>query len=99
MLVVSEVKKLLRQGLTDAEIAEQLGSSRYRVLKFRQANNLPSSHKWKADNKIKEIRKLCNKKTNQTELAKKVGLSQNRISEIMKTNEIQYTKKTSKKNS
>lgn len=97
MLAVSEVKQLLRQGLTDAEIAEQFGSSRYRVWKFRQANNLPSSHKWKADNKIKEIRKLCNRKTNQTELAKKVGLSQNRISEIMKANEIQYTKKTSKK--
>ena len=93
MLTVSEVKKLLKQGLTDAEIGEQLGYSRYQVITFRQANNIPSSHKWKRDKKAKEIHKLRNKCRNQKELGERVGLSQNRVSEIIKENDIDYTKK------
>lgn len=93
MLSVPEVKKLLKQGLTDAKIAEELGCSRYQVVTFRQANNIPSSHKWKADRKVREIHKLRNKCRNQLELGKKVGLSQNRVSEIIKENDIEYTKK------
>ena len=93
MLSVSEVKKLLKQGFTDAEIAQQLGYSRYQVITFRQANNIPSSHKWKKDKKTREIHKLRNKCRNQKELGEKVGLSQNRVSELIKENEIDYKKK------
>lgn len=97
MLSVPVVKRLLKQGLTDNEIAEQLGYSRYQVIKFRQANNIPSSHKWKSDKKIKEINKLRNKCKNQAELAKKVGLSQNRISEIIKEHGVDYERNVKSK--
>lgn len=93
MLSVPVVKRLLKQGLTDNEIAEQLGYSRYQVIKFRQANNIPSSHKWKREKKVKEINRLRNKCKNQQELGEKVGLSQNRVSELIKENNINYTKK------
>ena len=93
MLSVPEVKKLLKQGLTDAKIAEELGCSRYQVVTFRQANNIPSSYYWKNKNKVREINRLKNKCRNQTELANKVGLSQNRVSEIIKEHNINYSKK------
>ena len=93
MLTVSEVKRLLKQGLTDAEIGELFGCSRYQIVMFRQENNIPSSHHWKRKNKVKEINRLRNKCRNQTELANKVGLSQNRVSEIIKEHNIDYIKK------
>lgn len=93
MLSVPEVKKLLKQGLSDTQIAEQYGCSRHTVIRFRQANNIPSSHKWQSDNKAKLVHKLRNKCKNQTELGEKIGLSQRRVSSIIKENEIEYQKK------
>lgn len=96
MLQVAEVKKLLKQGLTDIEIAEMFNCSKYQVLRFRKANNIPNSHKFRSDAKAKEIKRLRNKCKNQTELGEKVGLSQNRVSEIIKENNIEYTRKPNK---
>ncbi|MGL5711436.1 MAG: helix-turn-helix domain-containing protein [Paraclostridium sp.] len=93
MLTVAEVKKLLKQGLTDAEIAECFGCSRHTVFRFRQSNGIPNSVKWKSEEKKKSINKLRNKCKNQTELGEKVGLSQRRVSTIISNNEIDYSKK------
>lgn len=96
MLSVPEVKKLLKQGLNDGEIGDKLGYSKYQIHRFRKANNIPSSHVYRSNSKVKEINKLRDKCKNQAELAKKVNLSRNRVSEIIKANNIEYIKKPNK---
>lgn len=93
MLTVSEVKKLLKQGLNDGEIGDKLGYSKYQIHRFRKANNIPSYHEFKMLKTIDEIQKLNGKCYNQEDLANKVGLSQNRVSEIIKKYQLEINYK------
>ena len=55
MLSVPEVKKLLKQGLNDEQIGDILGCSKYKIHRFRKANNLPSARSLSNENKIKHV--------------------------------------------
>lgn len=93
MLVVPEVKKLLKQGLYDGEIGDKLGYSKYQIHRFRKANNIPSCHEFKMQNTIRQIKELDGKCVNQEDLAHRIGLSQNRVSEILSKYQLEISYK------
>ena len=96
MLSVTEVKKLLKQGLNDEQIGIILGCSKYKIHGFRKANNIPSSRSLSNENKIKQIKKLNGKCKNQKELGKKLNITQQGVSALVTRNKIEYSKKPSR---
>ena len=96
MLSVTEVKKLLKQGLNDEQIGIILGCSKYKIHRFRKANNIPSSRSLSNENKIKQIKKLNGKCKNQKELGKKLNITQQGVSALVTRNKIEYSKKPSR---
>ena len=94
MLSVSEVKNLLEQGYNDEEIGNILGCSKYKIHRFRKANNIPNSKQYKKKQHIRDIKKYQKSCNTQVELANKLNLSESRISELLSENEIEFTRRT-----
>ena len=94
MLSVAEVTKLTKQGLNDEQIGNILGFNKYKIHRFRKANDIPSSKSLKNDKTIKQIKELDGKCANQEELGKMLGLSQSRISKLIIDYQLDITYKS-----
>ena len=94
MLSVSEVKGLLKQGYNDEQIGNILGYSKYKIHRFRKANNIPNPRQYKNKQNIRDIKKYQKSCNTQVELANKLNLSKSRMSEILSENEIEFIRRT-----
>lgn len=88
MITVTEVEELLEQGYNDTEIGNVLGCSKYKIHRFRKANNIPNSITYKKQKQIRDIEKYMYECHSRIELAEKLNISISRMGGIIKENEL-----------